>query len=66
MAISFSDEQAMLMETATDFCRKRSPMQAVRGALDATQLNRELWAEMAGLGWLGINIPELCFTKSCI
>jgi acyl-CoA dehydrogenase len=58
MTISFSDEQAMLLETATDFCRKRSPMQAVRGALDATNVNRELWAEMAGLGWLGINIPE--------
>ena len=58
MAISFSDEQAMLLETATDFCQKRSPMQAVRGSLDATEVNRELWAEMAGLGWLGISIPE--------
>ena len=58
MTISFSDEQAMLLDTAKDFCQKRSPMETVRESLDSPGINRSLWDEMAELGWLGINVPE--------
>ena len=58
MTIIFSDEQAMLLETALDFCQKRSPIETVRGSLDSSEINRALWDEMAELGWLGINVPE--------
>ena len=58
MTIIFSDEQAMLLETALDFCQKRSPIETVRGSLDSSEINRDLWDEMAELGWLGINVPE--------
>ena len=58
MAITFSDEQAMLLETALDFCQKRSPIETVRESLDAKEVNRELWDEITELGWLGINVPE--------
>ena len=58
MAIVFGEEQAMLLETAADFCQKRSPIELVRARLDSSELNRDLWDEMSSLGWLGINVPE--------
>ena len=57
-AIEFSEEQAMLLDTALEFCRQKSPIETVRSSLDAADIDHELWREMAELGWLGINIPE--------
>ncbi len=57
--IAFSNEQAMLLETAVAFCREKSPMRAVRSQI-ATEhgFDRALWDEMVALGWSGIAIPE--------
>ncbi len=33
-AISFSEEQAMLLDVAREFCRDRSPIAAVRAQLE--------------------------------
>lgn len=58
-SIAFTDEQAMLLDTATAFCRERSPMRAVRDLLlSETGFDSSVWAEMAALGWCGIAIPE--------
>ena len=61
--LHFSDEQAMLQDSAVAFCREQSPMSAVRrligGAGDgSTGFDRPVWQAMAELGWLGINTPE--------
>ena len=57
--ISFSDEQAMLLDSATNFCRAKSSIQAVRSALLTDQgFDVAVWREMVALGWAGIAIPE--------
>ena len=56
--IMFSDEQAMLLDTAAEFCRKHSPIENVRAQLDADQIDAVTWQEITELGWLGINVPE--------
>ncbi len=57
--LTFTDEQAMLLETAQQFCADNSPMATVRTLIDSDEgFDRDLWQQMAELGWLGINIPE--------
>ncbi len=57
--ISFSDEQAQLLEIATQFSRDKFPLSAARARIAAAEdFSREIWNEMAGLGWLGVAIPE--------
>lgn len=57
--IKFSDEQAMLLDTAVDFFRDKSPIRVVREQL-GTEHGFEVgvWEEMASLGWLGLAVPE--------
>ena len=58
--IRFSEEQAMLLDTAREFCQKRAPIDAVRQAIQAGQpLDATLWQTMVDLGWLGVTIPEI-------
>ena len=57
--IAFSDEQAMLLDSAVAFCRERSPSLTVRGLLTSEAgFDRGLWQEIAQLGWNGIAVPE--------
>lgn len=57
--IAFSDEQAMLLDSAVSFCRERSPTATVRQLMTTeTGFDRGLWQEIAQLGWNGIAIPE--------
>ena len=57
--ILFSDEQAQLTEIAGTFAAHKAPISAVRRQLAAEHaIDAELWREIAGLGWLGIAIPE--------
>ena len=58
MSIVFSEEQSMLLETAMQFCKTRSPIERVREMLDAPSIDAELYQEMADLGWLGVNVPQ--------
>jgi alkylation response protein AidB-like acyl-CoA dehydrogenase len=56
--IAFTEEQGMLLETASDFCSNHSPIGTVRSRLDADGIDTATWQEMTELGWLGINVPE--------
>jgi len=60
-SLSFSEEQAMLLDVAREFCRDRSPVAAVREQLEsAAGFDSAVWDEMVGLGWTGISLPESC------
>jgi alkylation response protein AidB-like acyl-CoA dehydrogenase len=57
--IGLSDEQAELLESATKYCRDKSPTPTVRMLIeDELGYDPAVLAEMAELGWLGIAIPE--------
>lgn len=59
--VSFSEEQAMLMDVAREFCRDKSPIGEVRAQLETdTGFDNNLWSEMVNLGWTGIALPEGC------
>jgi alkylation response protein AidB-like acyl-CoA dehydrogenase len=59
--LSFSEEQAMLLDVAREFCRNKSPISAVRAQLDSDAgFDQSLWDEMVSLGWAGIALPESC------
>ena len=59
MALTFSDEQAMILESAKSFCRDRSDISAVRSLLTSENgYSADVWSEMIALGWTGIAIPE--------
>ena len=59
--LSFSEEQAMLLDVAREFCRNKSPIASVRAQLETeTGFDQALWEEMVALGWAGIALPESC------
>lgn len=60
-SLLLNDEQRMLSKTAHEFISKRAPASRIRtfrDSKDETGFSRELWSEMAELGWLGLQIPE--------
>jgi len=60
-ALGFSEEQAMLLDVAREFCRDKSPIAAVRAQLEtASGYDSALWDDMVALGWTGIALPESC------
>lgn len=57
--IIFTEEQVQLLEIAENFSRDKAPIAAVRAQIDLDEsCDPAVWKEMAGLGWLGIAIPE--------
>lgn len=57
--ITFTEEQAMLLDIATNFFREKSPVSTVRRQIASESgFDRELWGEIAGLGWPGVAVPE--------
>ncbi len=61
MTLVMTEDQELLAKTALDFVRAHSPvsrMRALRDAQDSVGFSRDLWQEMAKLGWTGILIPE--------
>ncbi len=57
--LSLGEEQAMLLGVARDFCRRQSPMSAVRAQLDSPLgFDQAVWRQMVDLGWTGIALPE--------
>jgi acyl-CoA dehydrogenase len=57
--MSFSDEQAMIMKSAREFCKKKSPIAVVREQLESdTGFESKAWTDMIELGWTGAIIPE--------
>jgi alkylation response protein AidB-like acyl-CoA dehydrogenase len=61
MTLVLNEEQLMLKESAKDFLRQRAPVSHLRGLRDNgsdSGYSKELWSEMAGMGWTAILIPE--------
>lgn len=59
MDIELSEEQQQLMGTARRFVERESPLSAAR-QLETSEagFSRELWKQMADLGWLGLLTPS--------
>jgi alkylation response protein AidB-like acyl-CoA dehydrogenase len=56
-----TEDQEFIAKTAEDFVAEKSPvsrMRELRDSADATGFSRELWKEMADLGWAGIPFSE--------
>ena len=59
MDINFTEEQEMLRRSARDFLVAECPKTKVRELEeDEKGYSPELWDKMAGLGWMGLAIPE--------
>ena len=61
MQLILNEDQELLAKTAADFVAGRSPLARVRelrDKSDETGFSRDLWKEMAELGWVGIPFPE--------
>jgi len=54
-----NEEQRILQKTARDFLKKECPKELVRELGDSQNGHSpELWQKMAGLGWIGLTLPE--------
>ena len=59
MAFVLTEEQEILQRTTREFVAGKSPMKRVRDLRDKGEtFSRALWQEMAGLGWVGLLLPE--------
>lgn len=61
MQLVLTEDQELIAKTAADFVAGRSPVsrvRALRDQADPVGFSRELWKEMAELGWVGIPFPE--------
>lgn len=57
--LTFSDEQSLLLDTATEFFRDKSPIAHVREQLTTENgFENAHWNEMVALGWSGLAIGE--------
>ncbi len=60
MNFDLSDEQKMLAEQARSLLAERSPYDHLRKLIDAgEEWDAPLWRELADMGFLGANIPEV-------
>jgi len=61
MALVITEEQQMLKTSAKEFLNKKSPIEKLRqlrDSKDAIGYDKNLWKEMAEMGWASLNIPE--------
>ena len=61
MSLILTEEQEFLRDTAREFVQENAPvtaLRALRDSNDADGFSRELWKEMAELGWVGAALPE--------
>lgn len=62
--LEFSEQHAMVLESAKAFCRDNSSIEQVRAllhsahALAHTGFDQALWQSSVELGWLGLALPE--------
>jgi alkylation response protein AidB-like acyl-CoA dehydrogenase len=60
MNFEFSEDVTAMREEVNRFLSKRLPTGAVRHQIESgTALDRELWSDLASMGWLGVGIPEV-------
>ncbi len=59
MRLTLTEEQEMLKRTARDFLTDKCPKNFVKQMEESeTGYSRELWQEIAELGWMGLAFPE--------
>ena len=61
MALALNEEQRMLRDSARELMANKAPVAALRKLrddADETGFSRELWRELAELGWCGMALPE--------
>ena len=61
MALVLNEEQTLLRDNAREFVQSRAPishMRKLRDDHDEVGFSRQVWKEMAELGWAGIVLPE--------
>lgn len=61
MALVLNEEQSMLKESAKGFLQENAPVEALRSLRDerdAVGFSKDLWRQMAEMGWAGILIDE--------
>jgi alkylation response protein AidB-like acyl-CoA dehydrogenase len=61
MSLVYNDDERMLAEAARGFLEQNAPpaaLRRLRDTRDADGFSRELWREMAALGWAGMLVPE--------
>src|SRR5690348_6084361 len=61
MQFALTDEQQLLRDSAAAFVRDHSSLRrirALRDGKDADGFSRDLWKDVAALGWLGIPFAE--------
>jgi alkylation response protein AidB-like acyl-CoA dehydrogenase len=59
MKLNLTEEQEMIKKTACDFLSDKCPKTFVKQMEESeTGYSRELWQEMAELGWMGLAFPE--------
>ena len=61
MSLAVTEEQELLRSTAREFVTEHAPVKELRRLRDANDpvgFSRELWGQMAELGWAGIVLPE--------
>ncbi|GAA1843419.1 acyl-CoA dehydrogenase [Pseudonocardia ailaonensis] len=59
MPLALTDDHRLLAETAADLLARRQSRGAARALLDAPDEHLPpFWDELAGLGWLGLHLPE--------
>ncbi|HMJ10613.1 MAG TPA: acyl-CoA dehydrogenase [Polyangiaceae bacterium] len=75
MKLTFDEQQEELARTARAFVTSSTPIarvRALRDSRDAIGFSREIWQQMADLGWTGLCLPEqysglgLGFVELCI
>ncbi len=61
MSMMLNEDQEMLREAAAGFLNENAPVSAFRELRDSNSIggfSRDLWSEMAQMGWAGILVPE--------
>jgi acyl-CoA dehydrogenase len=61
MSLALTEDQEEIRRTTRAFVQERAPvthMRELRDRADATGFSRELWRELAGLGVVGLLLPE--------
>ncbi|PKN59358.1 MAG: acyl-CoA dehydrogenase [Deltaproteobacteria bacterium HGW-Deltaproteobacteria-14] len=61
MKLALTEDQRLIKDSAVTLWKDKGAvrrLRSLRDTGDATGFSRELWAELAGLGWLGLPFPE--------